>query len=110
MIALRQIGRWYSVPLLLLLWQLSVTSGLVESRLLPSLTRVLSALFEDLSNGLLLYHSAITLGRAAIGFGLAALIGVPFAASMARSETIRNLFEPIFFIGYPIPKIALFPV
>src|SRR5262249_58871576 len=23
---------------------------------------------------------------------------------------VRNLFEPIFFLGYPIPKIALFPV
>ena len=39
-----------------------------------------------------------------------ALIGVPFAAAMARSATVRNLFEPIFFFGYPIPKIALFPV
>ena len=29
---------------------------------------------------------------------------------MARSPLVRNLFEPIFFIGYPIPKIALFPV
>ncbi len=23
---------------------------------------------------------------------------------------MRNLFEPIFFLGYPVPKIALFPV
>jgi NitT/TauT family transport system permease protein len=29
---------------------------------------------------------------------------------MGRSALVRNLFEPIFFIGYPIPKIALFPV
>jgi NitT/TauT family transport system permease protein len=29
---------------------------------------------------------------------------------MARSAVWRNLFEPIFFMGYPIPKIALFPV
>jgi NitT/TauT family transport system permease protein len=29
---------------------------------------------------------------------------------MARSALVRNLFEPIFFIGYPVPKIALFPV
>lgn len=108
--ALRRIGQWYSIPLLLLLWQFSVTGGLVESRLLPSLTRVLAALAEDLGNGVLIYHSGVTLARAAIGFGLAAILGVPFAAAMARSVTIRNLFEPIFFFGYPIPKIALFPV
>jgi NitT/TauT family transport system permease protein len=40
----------------------------------------------------------------AIGFG------IPFALAMARSTLWRDLFEPIFFIGYPIPKIALFPI
>ena len=30
------ISRWYSIPLLLLVWQVAVASGLVESRLLPN--------------------------------------------------------------------------
>jgi ABC-type nitrate/sulfonate/bicarbonate transport system permease component len=29
------IGRWYSIPLLIVVWQVAVASGLVESRLLP---------------------------------------------------------------------------
>lgn len=37
-------------------------------------------------------------------------MGVPFAAAMARSTFVRNLFEPMFFFGYPVPKIALFPI
>ena len=41
------IERWYSIPLLLLLWQAAVGSGLVESRLLPSLSRVWSVLMSD---------------------------------------------------------------
>jgi NitT/TauT family transport system permease protein len=108
--AFRRISQWYSIPLLLVLWQVSVSSGLVESRLLPSLVRVWSALVTDIENGVLIYHTGITLGRAAAGFVLAALAGIPFAMAMARSVTVRNLFEPIFFFGYPIPKIALFPV
>jgi NitT/TauT family transport system permease protein len=107
---IRRLGQWYSIPLMLLVWQLAVTSGLVESRLLPSLGRVWAALVEDMGNGALLYHAGVTLSRAALGFALAAILGVPFAAAMARSTTVRNLFEPIFFFGYPIPKIALFPV
>jgi NitT/TauT family transport system permease protein len=107
---LRQAGRWYSIPLLLLVWQAAVAIGLVESRLLPSLGRVMAALARDTTNGVLPYHAAVTLSRAGIGFALAALAGVPFAAAMARSTIIRNLFEPIFFFGYPVPKIALFPV
>jgi NitT/TauT family transport system permease protein len=98
---LRRAERWYSIPLLLLLWQVAVASGFVESRLLPSVGRVLAALLRDCANGILPYHTAITLSRAGIGFVLAA---------MARSTVVRNLFEPIFFLGYPVPKIALFPV
>jgi NitT/TauT family transport system permease protein len=107
---IRRLGQWYSIPLMLLVWQLAVTSGLVESRLLPSLGRVWAVLVEDMGSGVLPYHTGVTLSRAALGFALAAVLGVPFAASMARSATVRNLFEPIFFFGYPIPKIALFPV
>jgi NitT/TauT family transport system permease protein len=107
---LHSVERWYSIPLLLLVWQAAVGSGLVESRLLPSLLRVWSVLAKDTANGVLPYHTAITLGRAATGFILAAIAGVPFAAAMARSAVIRNLFEPIFFFGYPVPKIAFFPV
>jgi NitT/TauT family transport system permease protein len=107
---LRQAERWYSIPLLLLVWQAAVATGLVESRLLPSLGRVVAALARDTANGVLPYHTAVTLSRAGAGFALAALVGVPFAAAMARSTIIRNLFEPIFFFGYPVPKIALFPM
>jgi len=104
------IARWYSIPLLLLVWQVAVGGGFVESRLLPSPERVWTALVTEVGDGTLLYHAGITVSRALAGFLLAAIVGIPFAAAMARSTLVRNLFEPIFFIGYPIPKIALFPV
>jgi len=107
---LSRIGHWYSIPLLLLVWQVTVVSGLVESRLLPSLGQVWVALVNDIGNGTMPYPAGVTLGRAAVGFALAGIVGVAFAAAMALSATVRNLFEPIFFFGYPIPKIALFPV
>ena len=103
-------ARWYSIPLLLIVWQAAVGSGLVESRLLPSPERVWSALATEVGNGTLVYHASVTVARALTGFLLAALAGIPFAAAMARSPVVRNLFEPIFFIGYPVPNIALFPV
>ncbi len=110
LLAAKIVGRWYSIPLLLLLWELSTTSGLVQSRLLPGPGQVLTVLVGEIGNGQLLLHTAITMARALEGFALAVLIGIPFAAAMARSALWRNLFEPIFFFGYPIPKIALFPV
>lgn len=102
--------RWYSIPLLLLVWYLVVATGITSSRMLPSPVVVWAVLVEEIANGTLPYHAYVTLSRAMAGFALAVIVGVPFAALIARSATWRNLFEPIFFVGYPIPKIALFPV
>jgi NitT/TauT family transport system permease protein len=104
------VARWYSIPLLLLAWQLAVSSGSINSRLVPSVLQVAAVLFDEIKDGALVYHAGVTLGRALSGFALAAAVGIPFAAAMARSSLCRNLFEPIFFFGYPIPKIALFPI
>jgi NitT/TauT family transport system permease protein len=104
------VGQWYSIPLLLAVWQVAVSSGLVTSRLLPSVVSVWHTLVGEIADGVLVYHASVTIGRALAGFTLAAAFGIPFAAAMARSAHFRNLFEPIFFFGYPIPKIALFPV
>ena len=98
------------MPLLLLIWQLSVSSGLVTSRLLPSLVLVWGALVSDISNGVLPYHAGVTVARALAGFVLAAIAGVLLGAAMARSSLFGRVFEPFFFLGYPVPKIALFPV
>lgn len=102
--------RNYSIPLILILWQAVVTTGLVETRLLPPVSEVFKALFQETYQGQLLYHTAVTLGRSLLSFGLAAIIAIPFAAAMARSQLIQNLFEPVFFLGYPIPKVALYPL
>ena len=108
--ARRQIARWYSIPLLLIVWQVAVSSGSVKSLLLPGVDKVAEALLAGIENGQLIYNTSVTISRALIGFALAGVVGVPFAAAMARSILWRNLFEPIFFFGYPIPKIALFPI
>jgi NitT/TauT family transport system permease protein len=106
----RFVARWYSIPLLLVAWQLAVSSGGVNSRLVPGVVQVAGVLVAEIRDGVLVYHAGVTLGRALGGFALAAIVGIPFAAAMARSSLCRNLFEPIFFFGYPIPKIALFPI
>jgi ABC-type nitrate/sulfonate/bicarbonate transport system permease component len=104
------LARWYSIPLLLIVWQLAVVSGSVKSRLLPSVVQVARVLITQIADGVLVYQAGVTISRALTGFALAAAVGIPFAAAMARSVLVRNLFEPLFFFGYPIPKIALFPI
>lgn len=107
---LRSVGRWYSIPLILCLWQLASMTGAASPRILPGLDVIATAFWNDLVNGVLIRHGSISLMRAMIGYGLAALVGVALGTAMARSKIVDDLLEPIFFFGYPIPKIALFPI
>ena len=84
------VARWYSIPLLLLVWQVAVASGFVEFRLLPGPDKVWTALVTEIGNGTLVYHAGVTISRALTGFLLAALVGIPFAAAMARSVLVRK--------------------
>ena len=52
---------------------------------------------------------AATIG-VALGLALAIVFGVLLGVAMARSRTFDALFEPIFSFGYPVPKIALYPI
>jgi NitT/TauT family transport system permease protein len=101
---------WYSIPLLLVVYELLSRSGLVSSRTLPSLVLIGEQLWKYLANGELVYHAGISLYRAAFGFALALVVGVVLGTLMARRRWVEALIEPIFSFGYPIPKISLYPV
>ena len=103
-------ARWYSVPLVLILWQLFAMTGLVSPRVLPTLDRVFSALYTDIASGVLIDHAGYTVYRAVVGFVIGSTIGVIVGFALARVRWVEYLFEPVFFAGYPVPKIALFPI
>jgi NitT/TauT family transport system permease protein len=102
--------RWYSIPLVLLAWEALSRSGMVHVMLVPSLSVIATELMQGLSRGDLLYHSGITLGRAACGFTMAVVAGVVIGLLMGRSSRFEALVEPLFSFGYPVPKIALYPL
>lgn len=101
---------WYSVPLVLLAWQCIALTGLISPRILPSLGRVLAAFASDVASGDLPYHALVTTGRTLAGFAIGSVAGVLTGFALARVRWVEYLFEPVFFAGYPVPKIALFPI
>ncbi len=107
---LRYVSRWYSVAVLLALWELLSLSGLISHRLMPRLGSIWGALVEGVQSGDLFYHSWFSLGRALWGFGMAVVLGIVLGMIMARSRRFEMLFEPVFSFGYPVPKIALYPI
>lgn len=100
------------IPVLVvfLAWEAVVRGGLVSAQLMPSLLLVFKAFGKGLADGVLLHHAGMSLMRALTGFGLAVIFGVVAGMAMARNRLADALFEPIFSFGYPVPKIALYPL
>ena len=94
----------------LALWQALASSGLVSKRLFPDLLEIFNATIDFVESGDFLHHSVYTLGRTLAAFAIAVPAGVLVGLLLARSRRFELLVEPIFVFGYPIPKIALYPI
>jgi NitT/TauT family transport system permease protein len=105
-----RLRRLVPVLVVLLVWELLSRSGWVSARLMPSVVLIAQALWADLESGLLAFHAMASLSRALSGFALAVLVGVPLGVLMARVRWFDAMVEPIFSFGYPVPKIALYPL
>lgn len=99
-------------PLLVLaaVWEVLSRSGLVSPRLMPSVVLIAEAFFGAVVSGEMAFHAGASLFRALTGFGLAVVVGLVLGVLMARVRWFDALFEPVFSFGYPVPKIALYPL
>jgi ABC-type nitrate/sulfonate/bicarbonate transport system permease component len=102
--------RSYPVVVVLIVYEMLSYFRLVSPRLLPSLAVISQQLWRYTLSGDLPYHAGVSLSRALLGFLLALAIGLLLGTAIARLRWVELLFEPVFTFGYPIPKIALYPV
>ena len=102
------------VALLVLVWWI-VTFGAVESRLvspvvLPSPREVFSSFASLLNERALVESIAATLRRVLLGFGLAALVGVPLGIAAGSWRVIEATGAPLALFGRNLPVAALIPL
>lgn len=90
-----------------LVWYLA--SLIINKPILPSPFVVYQA-FGSLVNAQLGWHIIVSLRRIFIGMGLALLSGSGLGLLMGRSRVWNNLLDPIIYLTYPIPKLALLPM
>lgn len=85
----------------LTLWTVLVATNAVADNILPSPLKVIDAMQELISNGLIQNDAWISVRRITIGFGLSMLISVPLGLAMGTFKSIEALFEPaIGFVRY----------
>lgn len=100
------VGAWAVV---VVLWGLFATQ--VDNPLLiPSPDSVLTSLIHLLRSGILEQDMAISLGRMALGYGLALGVGLLFGISMGLIPLVHDLLEPVVEVFRPISGIAWIPL
>ncbi len=99
----------------LLIWQLSIVSGLVSSRYVTQPMEVISLFFVKLGDpnpdgSVLGVNIMSSLTVALAGFSLAILIGIPLGLLMGWYRGFDRFMRPVFEILRPIPPVSWIPL
>jgi NitT/TauT family transport system permease protein len=98
-----------AIAIVIGVWELVYLSGWKSAAILPSPAAVFSDLWAQLHHALLWQAIATTLRRAAIGFGLALVIGVVIGALVSRVKPLRAAVGSMITALQTMPSIAWFP-
>ena len=104
-----------AIGLLVVVWWLATLGATPETRLispiiLPSPTEVIRSFPSLLNDRALVESIAATLKRVLIGFGLAALIGVPVGVAAGSWRVVEAAAAPLALFGRNLPVAALIPL
>ena len=102
--------KWISPILLVLCWAIMTRAGWIESWFLPAPSLVFQTLSEMVISGEVPYHTAISMGRAALGYILAAVVGISLGLLIAWSLIIEDFFDPLIELIQPLSSFALVPI
>jgi NitT/TauT family transport system permease protein len=91
-------------------WESVARSGAFPARLFPTLEQVAATFGRLMAEGILPHHAALTLYRLAVGFAIAAVVGVALGIAMGRSRRAEAFLLPLVSIGAPIPGLAYAPL
>jgi len=110
--------RWISPIVILLLWQLADTLHVVNEQIVPAPSTVFLAWHEwflgsrsalSWSSGTWLPDTLLSVRRVAIGFAIAACLGIPLGLMIGWSRKVADLAGPLVQILRPIPITAWLP-
>ena len=102
--------RWGLLVVLLGLWELLATLGVIDTFLMSCPSRIATTLYKLTASGELFVHIGYTLYETVTGFLIATTLGTLIASVLWWFETARNVLEPYVIVLNGLPKIALGPI
>ncbi|HYF59494.1 MAG TPA: ABC transporter permease [Burkholderiaceae bacterium] len=95
---------------LVALWALTVRAFDVDPRVFPGVGAVLRAGADALADGTLVRHVAASLGRIAVGTGLALAVAIPLGVAMGTVPAVAAFFTPLVRFFSVLAGIAWIPI
>ena len=96
-----------AVLALLVIWQL--IAWIVDRPILPTPVEVAGVFVEELNSGLM-EHFLASLWRVLASTFLAIVIAAPIGLVLGQSKRLNNIFSPLIYLVYPIPKVVFVPI
>ncbi len=93
---------------LLVLWE--ILSVVMHRLILPTPLAVLATLGTELLHGNLILHFLASLWRVLASTLLAVLTAAPAGMLLGQSKRLNDIFSPVIYLLYPIPKVVLVPI
>jgi ABC-type nitrate/sulfonate/bicarbonate transport system permease component len=94
---------------LLILWEIASQSGWVNPLIVPPLSKILQIFSELVGSGQIPLQILASMKRAAVGYGLAALVFIPLGIAMGLWRRAYDMFEVIVEMLRPVPPPVIIP-
>jgi len=92
---------------LIIIWQLA--AWVVRRPILPPPLEVAAAFITGLQ-GDLVGHFLVSLWRVIASTALAIAVAAPAGLILGQSRRLNNIFSPVIYLVYPIPKVVFVPI
>lgn len=100
-----------ALPLVLAIgWEVAVTMGFAQGRLMPPPSRLLKTLYDLAITGELWRHIGATFARVAAGFALGTILGTIIGAIAGASRIAKDVVDPTLQGLRSVPSIAWVPL
>lgn len=96
--------------LLIVFWELSVTTGLANNYLLPSFSSVIRELFSLLKTNEFLMQIGNSLLLITKGFAISVIVAMAMAGLASFQSVFRSFIKTMCVILTPLPAVAILPV
>lgn len=102
--------QWLLLLLFLFLWEGGARLGIINAFVFSSPVRIVKTIISMSKDGMLWYHTGITLLETFASFFLILFLGIGCAILLWWNETLSKVFEPYLVVLNSLPKSALAPV